>query len=267
MRHGRPGSRVLAEDMLYIRRWAAVRGAMPSGRCVECIVVDLSVPASSASQRPSAQASPQLPRRPPICAIKSQSGPPPNSRYLALQLAWVGHGPQFTLCPERLLVQHTTYSHCNLHLAPAPAQPHDRIDRRRACSSDEDKTGDGRRDTSSNSWLRRLSQQVPRSHRGACNRRSQHAATSVHQQALAPHPLQALQQHRRTRFDSHQHTHQSTRQSQAQHGASKARADAEGECAEGAPRPRSPRERELGANESCRAGTSLQRTAAARRTR
>jgi hypothetical protein len=189
---------------------------------------------------PSAQASPQLPRRPPICAIKSQSGP---ARYLALQLAWVGQQPpihSLSGTPGR-----ATY--CYLHPPTATylalAQAHDGIACRRACSIDKDKTGDEQRDTSSNSWLRRLSQQVPRSHSGVCSRRSQHAATAVYQQALAPHPLQALQQHRRKRFESHQHTRQPPRQSQTQHGASKARADAEGECDEGAPRPRSPRER------------------------
>jgi hypothetical protein len=95
--------------------------------------------------------------------------------------------------------------------------------------------------TTSTSWPRRLSQQVPRCRMySAQPAKKQDAATPLHHQAVAPHPLQA-QQHRRLYHVSP--PHQPPGQPQAHHGASKARPDAAGECAQGARRPpSSPRE-------------------------
>jgi hypothetical protein len=100
-RHERPRRSGLAEAVLYIRPWAAAARARP-------VVVALGMHPPSISQRPRLcidrkdhrTSQPQLPRRSPICAIKSQSAA--STEYLALSSRGWARGAQFTLRPGAL---------------------------------------------------------------------------------------------------------------------------------------------------------------------
>jgi hypothetical protein len=248
-RHDRPRRSILTPRVLYIRRWAAAAeaaavaawNALPS-------IAKTTVQASRSFRLSAPSKARALPPPIPCCSARVV-GPAPNS----LSVRGVSHA----------------HTYCDLHRQTSSHRAaYDSIEQRRACitlTKTQDETNQ-RGAPIKHSWLRRLSQQVPRSHSGVCNRRRHNAAASVHHQALAAGPLQALH-HQRRPVEPHEHSHQPPDQPQTQHGAGKARADVEGECAEGAARPICvPRGRELELTR-CRAGTSLQRTAAAPRTR